>query len=232
MRGLLCAFNYYRKKIKMRPSNTCTSVVTTKSSERSVRRYFDFSGAPFYAGLSHGIAEPTAIHTHNGIEIGGVLEGEGVMLLAGREITLRRDDLFFIDAGTPHWHYARNGKMFTHTWIALPFHAIMAVAPLRGYTRLYEPFIATRRGLTPVLTQRGGLVKLTEQILQLHALHPDFWDLEAWAKILEILVGITKVTLPQLKNGEHQTVSEGIGRIMPAVNHLNIHFAEQTPIDE
>lgn len=185
---------------------------------------------PYLANLNRQSTKPRAVHTHPGVELGLATEGSGVMYLAGRDYPFERGDVFFVDAGIPHWHYGAKDSPFAHIWIALPPETLVALSPRRGDPRLYVPFIALRHGLSPAIKRN---TVLQEHIRTLHTLfeeRPSDWDLLAWPHLAATLVGIAEHAGMTMKNREPALSNTSAGAVINAIQYLAEHFQEQVSV--
>jgi len=169
------------------------------------------------------------MHTHNAVEFGCAIQGSGWLDINGTEFTMSAEDLFFIDASIPHWHYACSGSPFTIIWILLPIEALVSLLYGKADLRLFEPFIALRSGISPVIQNKPELTRITRDILHLYRDKPPDWDMLALPKILKLLVEISMHVMPALCD-KKLSIRHNIQTIQNGIYYINMHYRESFSI--
>lgn len=170
--------------------------------------------------------------THNGLEIGGIISGEGYFYCNGTDYPLQKNDLFFVDATLPHNVYASPRTIIRTVWVALPLRATTSLFPTFADGRIREPFVAIRTGLAPVLHKQASLVQLLHSIYTLYKKRPVNWDLQVWAKALPLLVSIVQAVQPKITNHAKTSALSEFRTIAPAIQYIDISFTKQFSISD
>lgn len=171
-------------------------------------------------------------HTHYGVEIGTVLSGKGRMYLNGREFDMGPSDVYFVDASIPHWHYRVDNSELRHLWVCLPLNALINAWPARTDLRLYLPFVAQRRGMGPIVRKASALANGLREVHKLATTRTDDWDILAWQRIFWILATIHRAAKPVLDRLKDPLAPSTLLSVMPAVAHINDHFAEALSVPD
>ncbi len=186
---------------------------------------------PFAAGGGEVGNRLVRAHTHYGVELGTPLQGQGKMYLNGRELELGPGDVYFVDASIPHWHYGAGACVFRHCWVCVPLTAVVSPWPARPDLRLYLPFVALRHGLSPIIRGAKTLAAHLREIHRLHDERPDDWELLAWPRVVWALGAVYRTTKPVFTRLRRPLAPHVLLSVMPAVEHVNAHFAEPLTVN-
>ncbi|MBN2089016.1 AraC family transcriptional regulator [candidate division KSB1 bacterium] len=200
------------------------------STVTQFKEEFSFRNEPVWAIETDGYGPFRGLHLHNGLEFGAVFYGKGSINLNGTEHVLQSGDIFFFDASVPHWHLNAPDSRLNMYIIMFPTTLVQSLSYRVTDVRLLEPFLAVRKGFSPVLKGRTDLVDVMREIVNLYHHRPEQWDLRILPKMAHLLVEIAGATLSRIKENKPMFSSQ-VNAIAQALYYLNLHYAEQFRID-
>lgn len=151
---------------------------------------------PVDTGHSQLRTELTRYHVHEGIEMCTVASGAAVLHYGGRQFPMKQGDSAFFDSLVPHWSTRGSDEPALHVFVHMPLRVLWSIMPSPDDWRLFQPLIAVRSGMSPVLE---NLPELSTDLCDIEAAmrsgEPDS-DLHAWARIVGALVRVATHVLP------------------------------------
>ena len=205
--------------MKKKPHSISKSNPLPVTSER-----FAFDDLPFVSGGGDRLTSLVSLHTHPGVEFGAIIESSGMLHFNGQEHPMRKGDFYFVDAMIPHWHHSDIRHNFRNVWICMPFSALLSILPGRSDTRLLLPFLALRRGLSPVIKADKALYEDMVSVNRLWIDQPRDWELSIWTIILGIVVEMYQQTREYLDTLQQLPPAAHLLTILPAINRLDREY--------
>jgi AraC-like DNA-binding protein/mannose-6-phosphate isomerase-like protein (cupin superfamily) len=134
-------------------------------------------------------------HNHNGLELGTVRSGRGVLYLGGREYGLRAGDCFFIDAMMPHFQWPQAAAHMELVVVVVKTETAISSAPIKGDLRILRPFTLLRFGVSPVICGNRELADMFEKAFAFSKSGQPEDDLRTWAELFRALARIAQIVL-------------------------------------
>ncbi len=197
---------------------------------RQFREELNFKSEPIWAIETDGYGPFRGLHMHNGLEFGSVFRGEGSINLQGTEHALEVDDVYFFDPSIPHWHMNAPESRLNMYIVMFPTILVQSLSYHITDVRLLKPFLAVRRGFSPVLKNRPDLVVVMHDIVKLYENQDEHWDLRIVPKMAQVLVEIADATLASI-NESNRLYSSQTSLIAKALYYINQHYREHFKVD-
>lgn len=157
---------------------------------------------PVHRSVVRGTKTP--VHIHDGLEIGTVCDGAGMLVINDRVHVLQAGDVYVLDALIPHAHrVARGGAMDT---ISVQFTAesIMHIPTLSDRSSLMAPFAALRYGQTPVLRGQEGVAHTIRSAHEALQQRTTAGEVAAWTSTLSALTALAGIVGAAASDGDTQ----------------------------
>jgi AraC-like DNA-binding protein len=167
-------------------------------------------------------------HMHDGIEIGSVVSESVIMFFNERRYELKKGDAYFLDSMTPHGQEA--GTLLV---CEMDTTTLASATPTPGDLRLLAPFIALRKGHSPVVAANS---EIRDALLgALKCLSSDLPEKELWAwpHIVSAFTAIAKaLSTESAPPGILPAIHEAPHAIITALNFIQQHATETIGIPD
>jgi AraC-like DNA-binding protein len=192
-------------------------------SPRSPRFYLDAYTIP--------LQRKPGAEVFAGLEIDVVQSGNGNFYLDGRRYELTAGDVFFYDCMIPHDFQAYGKEGMKLLGGHMMVEAVIAASPVRGDMRLYEPFVALRSGLSPLLGRVPAIGALLKEALRMQQSRRSDWDVLAWSRLFAAVTEVRARFAATGGKGGTPKWSDHTSLVVQALECIHAHFAEPLSLD-
>jgi len=200
------------------------------------KHLFNFNDFPFYVGrhgLKQTIKPPTTLkwlHTHPGLEIGGIIEGEGVQYFNGKPFPMRQGDLFVIDPIYPHEVTSTADLDFIVSHLTR--ESVVAAHIDKSHLALMQPFSALQGGMPPVISGMGDCVAGLVKAWEFYGDKSEMGRQRAFLSIVGVLTEVAQRTKEYRAAFADDSWRKNHDLVSHATEYINARFSEDFSLDD
>jgi hypothetical protein len=180
---------------------------------------------PFYVGI-HGIKDKISwrlvtldfVHIHTGLELGAVISGKGILSLNDQQYKLEPNDIFFLDSTIKH---NTAGSDLVEVIAHIATESVINAHVNPDDSRLLQPFLSLRAGLSPIIKNRSDIVALLKQAARHYSSQDAYAKQKAWLSALGAIVEIARSVQDWLAKSLGPSLAAGNAQIMAALEYIN-----------
>jgi AraC-like DNA-binding protein len=168
----------------------------------------------------------------SGVEVDVLRSGHGWFYLDGRRHEMHPGDIAFYDCMIPHGFSPAAGEEMVLLGAHMQLDAVIAANPVRGDMRLYEPFVALRSGLEPVVRGESFYAGVLEEAYRVYHSRCMDWDILAWSSLQSVLVSIRGRLSDMVAERRNPYWLDENGLVGNALEFINDHCCEPITLEQ
>jgi AraC-like DNA-binding protein len=200
------------------------------------KHLFNFNDYPFYVGR-HSVkqaARPQAtlqwLHTHPGLEIGGIIAGEAVQYFNGKQFPMKQGDLFVIDPIYPHEVTGATDLdlVVSH----LTRESVVDAHLDKAHLTLMRPFAALQGGMPPVISAMRESVAELVRAWEFYSDKSELGRQRAFLLIVNVLSEVAQRTQEYAVAFADDSWRKNHDLVSHATEYINTRFREDFSLDD
>ena len=195
------------------------------------KRELPSDNRPFILYVRSITGAPEPPHFHNGVEIGMVNAGRGILQIGKKQFDLREKDIYFLDAMQPHAYLVPESGGLELLAAHVKVDAIIRLPFPKLDLRLLEPFILLTDAVSPVLRgQEGILRRLQEAFSESQSIAP-LSEIRAWRSLLSAFTELAEEVAPLNQSKLSKADHSDKGFVIAALDYLYRNFTKSEPVE-